>query len=66
MSTPHVPDDVPVADAVEQSRDIVDADPDIDVDTAGSIAAPALETPDADWQEQSMDVDLDDEERDGH
>ncbi|MGU3653880.1 hypothetical protein [Mycolicibacterium sp. A43C] len=65
MSTPHVPDDEPVADAVEQSRDVVDADPDTGVDIPGEAAAPSLETPDADWQEQSVEVDLDDEDRDG-
>ncbi|AHC24569.1 MULTISPECIES: hypothetical protein [Mycobacteriaceae] len=66
MSTPHVPDDVPVADAVEQSRDVVDADPDGGVDTPGEAAAPSLETPDADWQEQAVEVDLDDDERAGY
>ena len=66
MSTPYVPDDVPVADAVEQSRDAVDAGPDVDVDAPGEIAVPSLETPDADWQEQSVEVDLDDEDRDGY
>ncbi|TQK31014.1 hypothetical protein [Arthrobacter sp. SLBN-53] len=66
MSTPHVPDDVPVADAVEQSRDVTDADPDGGVDIAGGAAAPSLETPDADWQEQSVEVDLDDDERAGY
>ncbi|MGN7779677.1 hypothetical protein ACTJJE_09185 [Mycolicibacterium sp. 22603] len=66
MSTPHVPDDVPVADAVEQSREVVDADPDREVDDAGPSAAPALETPAADWQEQSVEVDLADDDRDGY
>ncbi len=66
MSTPHVPDDVPVADAVEQSRAIVDADPDREVDDAGPSTVPPLETPAADWQEQSVEVDLADDDRDGY
>jgi len=57
---------VPVADAVEQSRDVVDADPDGGVDTPAEAAAPSLETPDADWQEQAVEVDLDDDEREGY
>ena len=59
MSTDRVPDDVPVADAVEQSREVIEADA-----VPGPVAGtPALETPAADWQEQSIDAGHD---LDGH
>lgn len=59
MSTDRVPDDVPVADAVEQSREVVEADA-----APGPVTGPpALETPDADWQEQLIDAG---DDLDGH
>jgi hypothetical protein len=55
------PDDIPVADAVEQQRAI--SEPDLDDDTAA--AAPndwPLEAAGPDWQDQRETVDLDPEE----
>jgi hypothetical protein len=56
-----LPDDVPVADAVEQQRDT--AEPVLDEEaSAGPPASPPLEASDADWQEQVETVDLDPDE----
>lgn len=55
-----IADDVPVADAVEQAREVVET---VSSDDPGPRS---METPDADWWEQSTDAgaDLDaDEER---
>ncbi|AQT82999.1 hypothetical protein B1R94_21485 [Mycolicibacterium litorale] len=53
------PDDVPVADAVEQQRPAVPApDPDI----IDSDAHPPLESNESDWQEQRQVVDDPDED----
>lgn len=61
MSVERVPDDVPIADAVEQARDVATDEE----ATAPAADAPALETPDADWQEQSTDAGEDLDGRDG-
>ena len=53
------PDDVPVADAVEQQLPAVDPtldDDELPQDTAAEVP---LETPDSDWQEQRETVDMD-------
>jgi hypothetical protein len=56
-----LPDEVPVADAVEQRRD--PRDPPADEEAAvGPGAAPPLETPAADWQEQLEAVEFDPDE----
>jgi hypothetical protein len=57
MTSP-VPDDVPVADAVEQSRDAVEAVADSESPEPGD-GAPPLEASAADWQEQTATVDSD-------
>lgn len=58
-----VPDDVPEADAMEQSRD--DAQPVADPEAPDLAAdAPQLEVTDADWQEQAVAVDGDADEFD--
>lgn len=57
MTSP-VPDEVPVADAIEQSRDAAEAVPDREVPEPGDGEAP-LEASAADWQEQTADVDPD-------
>lgn len=54
-----LPDDVPVADAVEQERSS-EPEPDDDV-AAGPSDNPPLEAEPADWQEQQETVDLADE-----
>jgi hypothetical protein len=56
----HVPDDVPVADAVEQQRTPVDpvADEEASAQPPGEVP---LEAAPADWQEQLEIVDLDPE-----
>ncbi|MGW0161725.1 hypothetical protein ACWDUN_20690 [Mycobacterium sp. NPDC003323] len=67
MTSEPVPPEVPVADAVEQSRDATEQVPDEEAaTTAGSsLDSPPLEAPAADWQEQSIDAGtgLDDDER---
>lgn len=55
-----IPDEVPEADAVEQSRPAVLDDVD-DTYVPADGAAP-LETSEPDWQEQRLDVDLDPED----
>ena len=54
-----LPDDVPVADAVEQQRPATDPVPDEAVESPGD---PPLEATASDWQEQRETVDLDPEE----
>lgn len=66
MSSAEVPDDVPVADAVEQQREA--AEPVLDNEVPGfGTGGPPLEASPADWQEQSEaadpDAELDDFER---
>lgn len=56
-----LPDDVPVADAVEQQR--APSEPALDEEaTAEPEQAPPLEASPADWQEQLETVDIDPEE----
>lgn len=55
-----IPDEVPEADAVEQSRPAVRDDVDDDY-VPGDDAAP-LESNESDWQEQRLEVDLDPED----
>jgi len=57
----HFPDDIPVADAVDQQRGINDSDAD-DETYADSPREWPLEASDHDWQEQLDTVDLDPEE----
>ena len=54
-----LPDDVPVADAVEQQRPATDPVPDEAVESPGDWP---LEATASDWQEQRETVDLDPEE----
>lgn len=56
-----LPDDVPVADAVEQRREAVEPAQDEEA-SAEPGDNPALETPAPDWQEQLQTVDLDPDE----
>ena len=56
-----LPDDVPVADAVEQQRAADEDVPDEEV-SAEPRENPPLEAPPADWQEQLETVDLDPDE----
>ena len=58
MAEVEVPDDVPVADAVEQNRDAVERPPDAEAPEVPTNGLP-LEATDADWQEQSQTVDSD-------
>lgn len=53
-----LPDDVPVADAVEQQRAASEPTPDEEV-SAEPRESPPLEASAADWQEQLETVDLD-------
>lgn len=53
-----LPDDVPVADAVEQHRSI---EPVLDEDSVGPPDDVPLEAAPADWQEQRETVELDSE-----
>jgi hypothetical protein len=55
-----LPDDVPVADAVEQQRTPVEPVPDEEA-SAEPPAEPPLEATPADWQEQLKTVELDPE-----
>jgi hypothetical protein len=55
-----LPDDVPVADAIEQQRTTVDPVPDEEASAGPPDDAP-LEVEPADWQEQLETVDLDPE-----
>jgi hypothetical protein len=55
-----LPDDVPVADAVEQHRTPVEPVPDEEASAEAPSDAP-LEASDADWQEQLETVELDPE-----
>lgn len=54
----HLPDDVPVADAVEQQRSTADPVPDEEAPEEPADDVP-LEATDADWQEQRERTDLD-------
>lgn len=56
-----LPDDVPVADAVEQQRAASEPKPDEEV-SAEPGQNPPLEAPPADWQEQLETVELDQED----
>jgi hypothetical protein len=56
-----LPDDVPVADAVEQQRETTETVPDEEA-TAEPAEDVPLEVPPPDWQEQLEMVDLDPEE----
>lgn len=58
-STPEFPDEVPVPDAVEQSRPAIDPD---DPPLAGADDAAPLESDESDWQEQRVIVDGFDED----
>jgi hypothetical protein len=62
MDREHLPDAVPEADAVEQSRDLTEPVPD-DENPVTDPDNPPLEAAGADWQEQieSVDVDPDDD-----
>lgn len=57
----HLPDDVPVADAVEQQRSASEPVPDEEA-AAEPGQNPPLEAPPADWQEQLETVDIDPED----
>lgn len=60
-----IADDVPVADAVEQAREVVEREV-VETMSSDDPGPRSMETPDADWWEQSTDAgaDLDaDEER---
>jgi hypothetical protein len=57
MTSP-VPDEVPVADALEQSRDTAEIVPDQEAPEPDE-GAPPLEASAADWQEQTAAVDPD-------
>lgn len=56
-----LPDDVPVADAVEQQRTSVEPAPDEEASAGASVEAPLEATP-ADWQEQLETVESDPED----
>ncbi|MDO0978159.1 hypothetical protein [Mycolicibacterium frederiksbergense] len=66
MTSP-VPDEVPVADAIEQSRDAAETVPDREVPEPDE-SGPPLEASTADWQEQAVAADPggDEEEPDRH
>ncbi|OBK75960.1 hypothetical protein [Mycobacterium sp. 1164985.4] len=56
-----LPDDVPVADAMEQQRDT--SEPVLDEEASAEPEPdPPLEAPPADWQEQLETVEIDDED----
>ncbi|MDV3126948.1 hypothetical protein M1247_18645 [Mycobacterium sp. 21AC1] len=57
MERQDVPDEVPIADAVEQDRDAVEPTP--DEEAPEPATGMPLEATGADWQEQSETVDLD-------
>ena len=58
MERQNVPEDVPIADAVEQNRDAVEHA--FDEDAPGPMTTDVpLEANQADWQEQTEMVDLD-------
>ena len=67
-STPEFPDEVPVPDAVEQSRPAIDSDdpPLAGADDAAPLERPfserPLESDESDWQEQRVIVDGFDED----
>jgi hypothetical protein len=58
MTAADVPDEVPVADAMEQHREAVEQPPDEEAPEIPAGGVP-LEATDADWQEQSQTVDSD-------
>jgi hypothetical protein len=58
QASEELPDDVPVADAVEQQRTPIEPVPD-EEDSAGPPDDVPLEATPADWQEQLETVDLD-------
>ena len=51
MTRDDVPDEVPVADALEQQRDQTDAVPDAEAPVS-DVDSPPLEATEPDWQEQ--------------
>ncbi|WP_236732004.1 hypothetical protein [Mycolicibacterium peregrinum] len=51
MTREDVPDEVPVADALEQQRDQTDAVPDAEAPVS-DVDSPPLEATEPDWQEQ--------------
>jgi hypothetical protein len=59
MPSENVPDEVPVADAVEQDRDAIE--PVADEEAPEPSNGIPLEASDSDWQEQTETVDLDPE-----
>lgn len=62
MTSQEVPDEVPDADALEQSRPASEPVPDPEVPGAGT-GEPPLEASGADWQEQSAaEFDTDDDD----
>lgn len=67
MTREDVPDDVPVADALDQDRDPGDPVPDSEVPVTG-LDEPPLEATESDWQEQreavTDDLGLDEFDRD--
>jgi hypothetical protein len=58
MATADVPDEVPLADAVEQNRETVERPPDDEAPELPADGVP-LEAPGSDWHEQSQIVDID-------
>lgn len=60
MDPESLPDDVPIADAVEQLRDLTATDTDIEA-TATGPDTPPLEAEAPDWQEQNDPVEIDPE-----
>lgn len=60
-----LPNEVPVADAVEQLRTDIEPAPDEEAPAEPSDDVP-LEAPDADWQEQLEAVELDPDEGRAH
>lgn len=63
MTREDVPDDVPVADALEQQREQADSVPDAEAPVS-DLDSPPLEATDPDWREQREAV-ADDADRDG-
>lgn len=60
MTREDVPDEVPVADALEQQREQIDAVPDAEAPVS-DVDSPPLEATEPDWQEQREVVTGDDE-----
>lgn len=60
MTREDVPDEVPVADALEQQREQTDSVPDAEAPVS-DLDSPPLEATDTDWHEQREVVAADDE-----